>query len=114
MEDCKNLFGPYGDLLFMGDVLPEPLRTLWRLLRTAARHYIFIGNPEETFTTRARQDARRALRQFAIMIERDDRLPRSLLSYTLHMMLCRWAVWCALLLALARGHGWMGVATQQR
>ncbi|KIY93613.1 hypothetical protein MNEG_14350 [Monoraphidium neglectum] len=89
MEDCKNLFGPYGDLLFMGDVLPEPLRTLWRLLRTAARHYIFIGNPEETFTTRARQDARRALRQFAIMIERDDRLPRSLLSYTLHMMLCR-------------------------
>ena len=89
MEDFANVADAYGPYYFHGDkVLPPKLKRMVELLVRAVRHYLCIGNPDDTFTTASCTEAADALLEYAQIIESGVRagdLPPTLLTYTLHL-----------------------------
>ena len=60
-EDLKNLALVYGKYIFLDNVLPRTLMTMYTNVCTAIRHYLSFGD----FTKEARQEAKKALLDFA-------------------------------------------------
>lgn len=83
MENWLHFTLVFSHYLFMGDILPEPLREMWELLQMIVLHYCH-GIPYSQLDA---DQAAAALKHYASLVEAN--FEREMCTYNLHIAVCR-------------------------